>query len=88
LVAETIAAGYLTRLPSQMDNRRLRLELTDAGGKLVAHAHRYQRTVFEHITRDWTEAEQQEFARLLIKFVASVADTHTQFIEPDGLSLE
>lgn len=86
LVAETIEAGYLARLPSQMDNRRLRLELTDAGRKLVANAHRYQRTVFEYVTRDWTEAEQQEFARLLIKFVASVADTHTQLITSDGLS--
>lgn len=38
LVAETIGAGYLARLPSQMDNRRLRLELTDAGRKLVANA--------------------------------------------------
>lgn len=88
LVAETIGAGYLARLPSQMDNRRLRLELTDAGRKLVANAHRYQRTVFKYVTRDWTEAEQQEFARLLIKFVASVADTHTQLIESDELSME
>jgi DNA-binding MarR family transcriptional regulator len=71
-----------------MDNRRLCLELTDAGRKLVAHAHRYQRTVFEYATRDWTEAAQQEFARLLIKFVASVANTHTQLIESDGLSIK
>ncbi len=88
LVAETIGAGYLARLPSQMDSRRLRLEMTDAGRKLVANAHRYQRTVFEYVTRDWTEAEQQEFARLLIKFVASVADTHAQLIASDELSME
>ncbi len=87
-MAETIGAGYLARLPSQIDNRRLRLELTDAGRKLVANAHRYQRRVFEYVTSEWTEAEQQEFARLLIKFVASVADTHTQLIESDGFSME
>lgn len=77
LVAETVGAGYLARLPSQMDSRRLRLELTDAGHKLVAHAHQYQRAVFEYVTRDWAEAEQQEFARLLVRFVASVAEMHT-----------
>jgi DNA-binding MarR family transcriptional regulator len=88
LVAETVGAGYLARLPSQVDSRRLRLELTDAGRKLVANAQRYQRIVFEYVTRDWTEAEQQEFAGLLIKFVASLAETHTQFIELDGLSME
>lgn len=43
-----------------MDSRRLRLELTDAGHKLVANAHWYQRIVFEYVTRDWTEAEQNE----------------------------
>lgn len=72
LVAETIGEGYLARLPSPTDRRRLRLELTDARRTLVAYAHQYQRTVFEDLTRDWTEAEQQEFARLLVKFVASV----------------
>ena len=88
LVAETIGAGYLARLPSQIDNRRLRLELTDAGRKLVANAHQYQRRVFEYVTRDWTETEQQEFAELLIKFVTSVAETHTQLIALDELSME
>jgi len=84
LVAETVGAGYLARLPSHTDSRRLRLELTDAGHKLVANAHQYQRKVFEYVTRDWTEAEQQEFARLLVKFVASVAELHRQLIEVDG----
>ena len=52
----------------------------------IAHAHQYQRAVFEYVTRDWAEAEQQEFARLLVKFVASVAEMHTQLIESDTLS--
>ena len=83
LVAETIGAGYLARLPSSRDKRRLCLELTDTGRTLVAHAQRYQRAVFEYATRDWTEAEQQEFGQLLIKFVAAVSDTYTQRIELD-----
>ncbi|HEY7418607.1 MAG TPA: MarR family winged helix-turn-helix transcriptional regulator [Ktedonobacteraceae bacterium] len=77
LVMETINAGYLSRSTSQADSRRLRLELTDMGRKLVEEAHHYQRVVFEHVTREWSEQEQQEFARLLVKFVASVAENYT-----------
>jgi len=76
LVMETINAGYLSRATSQTDSRRLRLELTDAGRELVEAAHHYQRVVFEYVTREWSEQERQEFARLLSKFVASVAETH------------
>lgn len=75
LVMETINAGYLSRTTSQADNRRLRLELTDAGRELVEAAHQYQRMVFEYVTREWSEQERQEFARLLSKFVASVIET-------------
>jgi len=76
LVAETIAAGYLTRTPSQTDSRRICLELTQAGEVLVEQAHRYQQSVFARITHQWPEQERQEFARLLSKFVSSLAETH------------
>lgn len=88
LVAETIGAGYLVRLSSHTDSRRLRLELTDAGCTLIANAHQYQRSVFEYVTRDWTEAERQVFAGLLVKFVASVAELPRQAIEFDGQPTE
>ena len=88
LVAETVGAGYLTRLPSHTDSRRLCLELTDAGRTLVANAHQYQRSVFEYVTRDWTEAERQVFAGLLVKFVASIAELPRQTIEVDGRPME
>jgi DNA-binding MarR family transcriptional regulator len=78
LVAETIEAGYLARLSSPLDKRRLCLELTDTGHELRVHAQAYQRAVFAHVTGDWTADEQHEFARLLVKFVASVADIYTQ----------
>jgi DNA-binding MarR family transcriptional regulator len=74
LVAETMNAGYLARVPSQIDSRRAALELTAAGRELVEQAHQYQRTVFEQVTGDWPEDERQEFARLLIKFVASFSE--------------
>lgn len=84
LVTETINDGYLSRATSQADSRRLRLELTKTGRELVEEAHRYQRVVFEYMTREWSEQERQEFARHLIKFVASIAETHTIVTSASG----
>lgn len=81
LVAETIEAGYLIRKPSLTDNRKIQLELTNAGQELVANAYKYQKEVFEYFTGDWNEAERQEFAQLLIKFVTSIADIRSRHVE-------
>lgn len=80
-VAETISAGYLVRLPSQTDNRKIRLELTEAGRELVVNSHRYQQDIFEYFTRNWSLAEKQEFAQLLMKFVTSVTESRSQLTE-------
>lgn len=88
LVAETIEGGYLARLPSLFDSRRIRLTLTDTGRELIVNAHRYQRSVFEQVTKDWTASERMEFAQLLLKFVDAVAETHAQFIEAAALPSE
>lgn len=73
LIAETIREGYIARAPSETDGRRIRLELTEAGRKLAGDARRYQRSVFEDLTRDWPAHEREEFARLLAKFADSAA---------------
>ncbi len=75
LVAEAIQAGYLVRAASPADARRARLGLTAAGRELAGDARRYQRAVFEQVTRDWPERERAEFARLFVKFAAAVAET-------------
>ena len=75
LVAEAIKDGYLSRATSRADARRAHLELTDAGRALAASARRYQRAVFEQVTRDWTDAERREFARLFVRVAAAVAET-------------
>ena len=81
LVAETIGAGYLIRMPSLTDNRKIHLQLTDAGRELVTNAHKYQKEVFEYFTRDWPETERQELAQLLIKFVTSIVETRSRHPE-------
>jgi DNA-binding MarR family transcriptional regulator len=76
LVTETIRDGYLSRGSSPTDARRVRLELTDAGRDLSAGSRRYQRAVFDQVTRDWSKQERLEFARLFIRFVESTAAMH------------
>ena len=75
LVADTIRDGYLSRATSVADGRRSRLELTEAGRTLAEDSRRYQRSVFEDLTRGWHPGEREQFARLLAKFADSVAKT-------------
>ncbi|MDP9374359.1 MAG: MarR family winged helix-turn-helix transcriptional regulator [Chloroflexota bacterium] len=84
LVAETIRDGYLARAASPVDARRVPLELTPAGRALAEDARRYQRAVFEHVTRDWSERERDEFARLFVKFADAVAEARTGLATPDA----
>jgi DNA-binding MarR family transcriptional regulator len=83
LVTESIRDGYLSRTASQADARRVRLALTAAGRALAADARRYQRAVFEHVTRDWSDAERREFARLFVRFAAAVADARANPPTPE-----
>jgi len=73
LTAEALQAGYLSRVASQVDGRRVQLALTEAGRALLADAYRYQRAVFARVTRDWPDGDRYEFARLLPRFVDAVA---------------
>lgn len=73
LTAEAIQAGYLSRVASQADARRVQLALTAAGRTLLEDAYRYQRSVFEQVTRDWSDGDRYEFARLLPRFVDTVS---------------
>jgi DNA-binding MarR family transcriptional regulator len=74
MVSDCISAGHLARAASQVDGRRTILELTPKGRETLARFRRHQRSAFERITQDWTEHERLEFARLLIKYVDSVAE--------------
>jgi DNA-binding MarR family transcriptional regulator len=74
LVADTIRDGFLSRTTSEADGRRSRLRLTEAGRGLAEDSRRYQRSVFEDLTRGWPEGEREQFARLLAKFADSMAE--------------
>ncbi|WP_127359029.1 MarR family winged helix-turn-helix transcriptional regulator [Actinacidiphila soli] len=74
MVTDCISAGYLIRAASQQDGRRTILQMTDEGLEMLAAFRRHQRAAFEFITREWPEDDRLQFARLLIKYVDSVAE--------------
>ncbi|WP_248961388.1 MarR family winged helix-turn-helix transcriptional regulator [Sphaerisporangium perillae] len=74
MVSDCISAGYLVRAASQLDGRRTILRLSPEGAGMLANFRRHQRQAFEYITRDWAERDRLDFARLLLKYVDSIAD--------------
>ncbi|MEU6036568.1 MarR family transcriptional regulator [Actinomadura sp. NPDC047616] len=69
IVAEAVKAGYVRRVASQHDGRRIRLELTDAGRQAVDAARRTRQKHIAQAMRDWTDEERRQFAGLLTRFV-------------------
>src|ERR1700693_6188653 len=68
MVADAIRGGYVRRIASQVDGRRMCLELTVAGRKLLKTASRFRRHLFSKAMASWPDSDCAEFARLLTKF--------------------
>jgi len=68
MVADAIRGGYVRRVASQVDGRRMGLELTGAGRKLLKTTSSFRRRVFSKVMANWPETDCAEFARLLTKF--------------------
>lgn len=71
MVSDCINAGYLQRVASQADGRRILLLLTDEGMALRNQFRSIQRAAFEEATASWPVNERLEFARLLLKYTAT-----------------
>jgi DNA-binding MarR family transcriptional regulator len=84
MVSDNIKAGYLRRAASQEDGRRTVLELTPEGAELMARFRRHQREAFEYITADWPQRDRLEFARLMLKYVDSLAELRNRRPAPDA----
>lgn len=70
MVADAVRGGYVRRVASQSDGRRMCLELTGAGRKLLQTTSSFRRRVFSQVMASWSDSECVEFARLLAKFIA------------------
>jgi DNA-binding MarR family transcriptional regulator len=65
MVRDAVAAGYLTRVPSELDRRRSCLQLAPAGHDLLAGSRQWQRRVFDELTITWDRKDRQRFAAYL-----------------------
>ena len=68
LVAAAIETGYVERVASQGDGRRIHLRLTPAGRELAAAGHRTRQRHFDRAMAGWSADDRREFARLLTRF--------------------
>ncbi|KAA2254480.1 winged helix-turn-helix transcriptional regulator [Solihabitans fulvus] len=74
LVAAAIEAGYARRVASQVDGRRIQLELTPAGHDMVTASHRHRQDLYERLMRGWSEQDRGTFALLLNRFTDAMAE--------------
>lgn len=68
MVADAVRGGYVRRVASQADGRRMCLELTGAGRTLLRTASHFRRHFFSKKMTNWPDHDCVEFARLLTKF--------------------
>jgi DNA-binding MarR family transcriptional regulator len=74
-VAAAIRAGYLRRVASQADGRRIHLELTELAEDIAEAAHRSRQRLYAELMRDWSATDRATFAGLLGRFTDALAET-------------
>jgi DNA-binding MarR family transcriptional regulator len=72
LVAEAADRRLLLRLPSAVDGRRTRLELTERGAQVFAQVQAVRRRWVAERTAAWSAQERRTFALLLRRFTADL----------------
>jgi DNA-binding MarR family transcriptional regulator len=75
MVSAAIQAGYLERVASQADGRRIQLRLTEAGAKLAASCHEFRQAYLGRAIAHWSERDRAELARLFIRFAEDLSKT-------------
>jgi DNA-binding MarR family transcriptional regulator len=85
LVAAAVEAGLVRREADQADGRRALLVRTERGTTLSQELHRFRRSIFATAMSDWTDADRAAFARLLTRFVESLAGMTGRGGKRDGI---
>jgi DNA-binding MarR family transcriptional regulator len=85
LVAAAVEAGLVRREADQADGRRALLVRTEPGTTLSEELHRFRRSIFATVMSDWTDADRAAFARLLTRFVESLAAMTGRGGKRDGI---
>lgn len=87
LVTWCVEQGTVERVASQTDGRSITLRLTEHGRQVLRHSRHQQRQAFEYITRNWSRADQLEFARLLNKYAEDTASLEPTYTPAAGQPL-
>jgi DNA-binding MarR family transcriptional regulator len=69
MVRDAVTAGYLVRVASERDRRRVGLRLTPDGHDLLTGSRRWQRRVFDELTVTWDQQDRRQFAAYLQRLV-------------------
>jgi DNA-binding MarR family transcriptional regulator len=85
LVAAAVEAGLVRREADQADGRRALLVRTERGNTLSEELHRFRRSIFATAMSDWTDTDRAAFARLLTRFVESLAGMTGRGGQRDGI---
>jgi DNA-binding MarR family transcriptional regulator len=85
LVAAAVEAGLVRREADQADGRRALLVRTARGKRRSQELHRFRRSIFATVMSDWTDADRAAFARLLTRFVESLAGMTGRAGKRDGI---
>ncbi|WP_246108157.1 MarR family winged helix-turn-helix transcriptional regulator [Saccharothrix saharensis] len=75
MVGSAIQAGYLERVASQTDGRRIQLRLTGEGADLARRAHLFRQAFLGQAIAHWSDRDRAELARLFSRFVEDLSNT-------------
>jgi DNA-binding MarR family transcriptional regulator len=70
------AAGLVSRTTESTDRRASLIAATDRGREIYDRNHAVQQAALRDLLSDWTDAERDEFARLLTRFNDTIAARH------------
>jgi DNA-binding MarR family transcriptional regulator len=70
------AAGLVGRTTEATDRRASLIAATDRGREIYHRNHAVQQAALRDLLSDWTDAERNEFARLLTRFNETIASRH------------
>ncbi|MEZ2716195.1 MarR family transcriptional regulator [Niallia circulans] len=68
--------GFLLRIPDETDGRAYTLQITEKGLEEFQKEKKFRKSRVEEVTKSWTEADRETFAKLLKKYNQSAMNVH------------
>jgi len=74
--------GYVKKLPSEDDSRRMKLSISWQGRELLTESRKWQEEIFDQLVSDWPESEAAAFAQALERLASEVTKIIYKFFTP------